>query len=158
VNASSSQIKSTSNRIAHNESSLRGSTGGASQRMSSSTHHKTGNPGMPLIIGTGKGNALISAGKRRQWLYLGRCDPNTSETDVISYINNNLEITDVKCFPLDKNDDVSSFKIGVKESLIKGLLEPGLWPEGTAVKEFLPRKQNRGNANFHLVNNTNLNQ
>lgn len=160
VNASSSQFIPIPSKVSQKacKSGNTGSTMEVDQRPSAGTQNKTGNSSKPLIIGTGKDCALISAGERRQWLYLGRCDPNTNENDVINYISNNLEITDVKCFPLDRNDDVCSFKIGVKESLIKGLLEPGLWPEGTAVKEFLPRPQRKGYANFHRIDNSTQNQ
>lgn len=94
-----------------------------------------------IIVGTASNASSFSAAERRQWIYIGRCNPSTTEKDITDYMADNLEITDVKCFVLDKNEDVSSFKIGVKESVVKGLLDPNLWPKGTAVKEFLPRRQ-----------------
>lgn len=104
----------------------------------------------PVLIGRGAGSGLFSAGERRQWLYLGRCDPSTTEEHITDYLKNQLSISDVKCLVLDKNDDVVSFKIGVKESLLKGLLDPNLWPVGTAVKEFRPRRlwAKQTSANF----------
>ena len=108
----------------------------------------------PLIIGTGSQVGRLSAAERRQWLYLGRCSPSTTEQHIMDYMDEQLGIKDVKCFPLDKNEDVASFKIGVKESLLKGLLESNLWPAGTAIKEFHQRRGqgNRRPANFQSQN------
>ena len=94
----------------------------------------------PIIIGTSTNDNAFTASERRQWLYIGRCNPNTTEVQISDYIKNHLCIPDVQCILLDKNDDVSSFKVGVKESLLRGLLDPNLWPAGTAVKQFLPRR------------------
>ena len=94
----------------------------------------------PIIIGTSTNDNAFTASERRQWLYIGRCNPNTTEVQISDYIKNHLCIPVVQCILLDKNDDVSSFKVGVKESLLRGLLDPNLWPAGTAVKQFLPRR------------------
>lgn len=105
-----------------------------------------------MIIGTGTVNGPFSAGERRQWIYLGRCDPTTTENNITDYMNQQLGISDVKCFILDRNEDVVSFKIGVKESLLRGLLEPNLWPTGTAVKEFREFRTRRPLNNVKSTN------
>lgn len=99
----------------------------------------------PLVIGNKSdsiGSAFSSA-ERRQWIFLGRVKPNATESDIESYVKDTLDIADVKCVKIVGNDDIASFKIGVKESLVKGLLDPNLWPTGVAVKEFLPRNPRR---------------
>lgn len=113
----------------------------AEQSARSDTPHK-------IIIGTSD-NETFCAAERRQWIYIGGCSPATTTSDINDYVVNVLNISDVKCFPLTKNDDTCSFKIGVKESLIEGLLHPNLWPKKTLIKEFLPRKPRfSGRANF----------
>lgn len=109
--------------------------------------------GRSIIIGTSTNDKVFTAAERRQWLYIGRCNPNTTEQQITDYIKNQLCISDVQCILLDRNDDVSSFKVGVKESLLKGLLDHNLWPAGTAVKEFRPRRSNRpsNSANFQQL-------
>lgn len=81
---------------------------------------------------------------RRQWLYLGRAAPDTTVDQVLHWVNNELNIADAKCEILASNDDIRSFKLGVKEDVLKSLLDPGKWPSNIAVKEFIPRKGSKG--------------
>ncbi len=105
----------------------------------------------PIIIGkkpvdnnNSSSASTFNSAPRRQWLHIGRVAPNTSVDTIINYVNNELGITDVKCEILFSNEYICSFKLGVKEDIIKTLLDPAKWPPGVAVKEFIPRRT-RGN-------------
>ena len=43
------------------------------------------NGAKPIIVGTRTAGSLTAA-ERRQWLYLGRCNPKTSEEQILSYM------------------------------------------------------------------------
>lgn len=110
---------------------------------------QTSRPRNPLIIGTGRSEAGANlsnvsgfkAAPRRQWLYIGRVSPGTAADDIINYVNTTLNIEDVKCDLLSSTEDICSFKLGVKEDVLKTLLDPGMWPAGVAIKEFIPRRR-----------------
>lgn len=103
----------------------------------------------PIIIGTGEGASSIGtqdafsfrAAPRRQWLYIGRAAPGSKPDDVLAYVRNNLGIEDARCEQLTDTEDICSFKLGVKEDILKTLLVPEKWPPNIAVKEFIPRRR-----------------
>lgn len=104
------------------------------------------------VIGTRKDfradHSAFSSVERRQWLYIGRASPETTEDDILNYAKKTLEVEDVRCHLLTANEDSSSFKLGVRESVLRNLLNPALWPQGIAVREFLPRSRNKTSGNF----------
>lgn len=115
--------------------------------------HSTRNP---LIIGTGGAVpdsvdvSTFRAIPRRQWIYVGRVAPGTTPNDVLKYVNDVLHIQDAKCEQLTDNDDICSFKLGVREDVLHSLLVPEKWPPHMAVKEFIPRRRlNVGNFRQH---------
>lgn len=126
----------------------------------------------PLIIGTGNGIGTeanhktfkndksdqkprgLTGSERRRWIYIGRVKAKTSEEDVINYIKDTWSLTDVSCAQLKSNEEFCSFKVGVKESVVKAMMDANKWPKYVAVREFIqfPRrtgdKKNYSNENF----------
>lgn len=105
----------------------------------------------PIIgIGGGTQNSdtsirVFKAAPRRQWLYIGRVAPDTSCDMIVDYVKSALSIDDVKCELLASNEDTCSFKLGIRENVLKDLLKPELWPENIAIREFIPRRPNLAN-------------
>lgn len=99
-------------------------------------------------------HSTFSSVERRQWLYIGRASPETTEDDITNYVKRTLQVEDARCHLLLANEDMTSFKLGVRESVLQRLLNPALWPQGIAVREFLPRSRNRTSGNFREVPST----
>lgn len=101
-----------------------------------------------VIIGNGNNKAKHSSflgTERRQWVHVYRVEPGTAEDTVCNYVRELINTDDVKCHRLTDSEDICSFKVGVKESIIKKLLIPDVWPLGVAVREFIPFKKTKGN-------------
>ena len=89
---------------------------------------------------------LVIIKKRvRKSIFVSRFAASTSINDIVKYIskktvNPNLEQL-VRCFKYntDITREISSFRITPPEEYFSSLLDTNFWPDGTLVKEFLPR-------------------
>lgn len=85
-------------------------------------------------------------------MYIGRVSPGTSTEDILAYVHSSLGIDDAKCELLTNSDDISSFKLGVREDVLKSLLDPEKWPANVAIKEFIPRRRINNRGTFQSGN------
>lgn len=98
-----------------------------------------------LIMGIGAASTEIKTVKPLKWLYVSNLDPRTSETSVIKLISNGLksapnEFSCVKLLPKNvPSPSFISFKIGMSDELFPKSMDPTLWPNGIAIREFIER-------------------
>lgn len=133
--------------------SVNGNTAGAqaSNSYSSSVKTKPKTNNNKPVVGIKQTAQAFTAAERRQWIHISRVSPGTTTDIIQNYLKNELKIEDTECICLVSNSDVCSFKVGVKESVLKGLLNPELWPAGIAVKEFLPWRSSTRRTGIFLA-------
>lgn len=108
------------------------------------------------VFGTRKSSPSnkISGVVRNLDVFVGRCTPETTNDDVISYcLENGAEV--VKCEKINgKSPNSTSFKLTVSANIRDQLLDPGFWPEDIVVRKFYtPKKvQSPRRLSIHSTN------
>ncbi|KAL3265471.1 hypothetical protein HHI36_009675, partial [Cryptolaemus montrouzieri] len=77
----------------------------------------------------------FAASNKRIWLYIGRCEKETSVDDVAKYIKDKIPQSEFIIEKLNSKGINSSFKIG-DENLKDELYKSEFWPSGILVKRF----------------------
>lgn len=103
--------------------------------------------------------AEFSGVEQMKFLHLNNVSPGVSPAQVRSYIikKHDLNDADVSVKQLTSNDNYSSFKIGIRESMFLNMMNPAVWPNKVKVREFSnnpprrPRSFN-GGSNKRLIN------
>ncbi|KAL1488082.1 hypothetical protein ABEB36_015450 [Hypothenemus hampei] len=99
----------------------------------------------PTIVGekahSSNDKAFFNAADQYKWLHLSKIEAGTTAERIINYISSVHNISDVKCFVLTNNDDVCTFKVGIRESSFDALLDPGSWSKGVLVRRFIALKK-----------------
>lgn len=88
----------------------------------------------------------------RKTIFISRLAADTSENDIIGFINKKLKNTSdviVNKFNFSNPRLTSSFKLFVSDELFNSLLSPSFWPQNTLVKEFVYK--NRKNPNIASI-------
>jgi hypothetical protein len=98
-----------------------------------------------IIMGTGAVSNDLVAVKPLKWLYVSMLHPETTEDSVIKLLSNALgntqeEYTCVKLLPRNMpTPTFISFKVGMSDDLFEKSLDPAVWPNGVAIREFVSR-------------------
>ena len=100
----------------------------------------------PLMAAVVRGSApqnefAIRAAPRREWLFIGNLDPDTSEESIIDHCKG-LGVTHITCETLSTYI-TKSFKIGILSEEQSILKSPEAWPADIKIQPFRPRKPNR---------------
>ena len=70
-------------------------------------------------------------------LYVGRCDPQVSDEDLIKYVKEDLKIHVIACKAISKDEaPVKAFKLTTRAEDSEKLLDATLWPEYIRVRKF----------------------
>jgi hypothetical protein len=101
-----------------------------------------------VIMGTGDIESDLIAVQPLKWLYVSMLHPETTEDSIVKLLGKKLNKTenDFTCVKLvPKNIPTLtfiSFKVGMSEELFEKSIDPTVWPNGVAIREFVnrPRK------------------
>ena len=90
-----------------------------------------------LIRGEKMPNGAFKGVSDTRDLYIGRCDPNVQEKDLVEYVKNNIEIDIINSEVISKTDsNVKSFRISVLPDDAEKLLNAAIWPENVRVRRY----------------------
>lgn len=99
----------------------------------------------PFIKGTRVSNPFdgLKCAKSVFDIYVGRCDINVEESDIMKYIKSNLEI-DIKSITKLKGRSMysNSFKITLDSEYKDKLLNEEFWPSGIICRKFYNNRYN----------------
>ena len=77
-------------------------------------------------------------------LYVGRCNPEVKENDIIKYIQDELKCNVIACSVISKTAaPVKAFKVSLKSNELEKLLDAALWPEYIRVRKYLSKFNER---------------
>jgi hypothetical protein len=102
----------------------------------------------PVVMGIGAPCPEIQPVKPLKWLYVSNLHPETTENSVVKLISNKLksspsEFICVKLLPRNMlSPTFISFKIGMEDQLFIKTMNPDIWPNGIAIREFIERPRN----------------
>lgn len=108
----------------------------------------------PKVI---KGNSIGQTGTELQapeskiWLYIGRCNKSTTESNVQNHLRTNWPTQQFDVLKLDSKGTNSAFRISCahNETLRSQLYDPSKWPKGIVVKQFRFFRRNNNPSAFH---------
>lgn len=88
------------------------------------------------IIGTAAVSETLKAAEKKLWVYLGRVHPETTEDNVLKYLNGKYPDLSFECEKLPTKGKNNSFKIGADIKLENEIYSEDFWPRGVAIKRF----------------------
>ena len=88
-------------------------------------------------------NNKFKSANRTYDLYVGRVDKNVVDSDIISYVENNFQISPIKIEQLEiKAANYAAFKLTINSNDRETLLNPEKWPCGIIINKFYRRNYN----------------
>lgn len=87
----------------------------------------------------------FSAPEQKLWLYIGRCNPNTTAEDIHEYLAKKFPGKECDISKLSTKGTNSAFRLGMDVDLQDAIYEPSIWPRGIVVKRFHFFRAHRSN-------------
>lgn len=91
-------------------------------------------------------------------VFISRVHPDTTESDIAGHVSSHIGIQRdlLSCRRIDRlRNEVgsfsASFKIIVPDALFNAVVSPDIWPNGTVVREFVPRRPSESRADSKNV-------
>src|SRR5699024_7452376 len=109
------------------------------QRTADVNNHK---PRFPVIHGEGDklndDTSAFSAAEKKAWIYVGRCNKNSTAEGLEAYLRKKLPRCDnFDISKISKSDaSYASFKVGLCYSMKDDVMDPKFWLKGVLVKRF----------------------
>ena len=88
-------------------------------------------------------NNVLKAGKKTRELFVFNLDPETTQDDLSSYLNNaGIDLIEIE---RRSNDDAmnKSFRITINNCDIDTLMKPEMWPSGVGVRPYYRKRASR---------------
>ncbi|PSN44343.1 hypothetical protein C0J52_11115 [Blattella germanica] len=92
------------------------------------------------VSGTKTDNtAILKAGPRKAWLYVGKLNSSTTEEDVKEYLHKQ-GIHNVECELLKTVGHLKAFQVGIPLAEHDRVHQADFWPEGVYVRQYIFRR------------------